>query len=115
MIGRNVKIIRKSKGMSVKELAEKSGYQSESAIIAIENGRTPSFEKTKDIANALGVSIAQLKGTNNPEDENNVNGILLPIANKMTESQLENWLYMGITILLADEKNPQWEEYKRRK
>lgn len=54
--------LRRSAGLSEAELAERAGYKNSAQIVAIENGSSePSFEKTKDIANALGVSINQLK------------------------------------------------------
>lgn len=58
-----VRTIRKSRKMTRAALAEKAGYESTSKITEIENGsRLPAYERIADLANALDVSIEQLKG-----------------------------------------------------
>lgn len=57
----SIKTIRKSLDMTEEELAKKAGYKTPSYIIAIENGSSPiAYDKVKDIANALGVSLNQV-------------------------------------------------------
>lgn len=60
-LGLRVKQLRKMKGMSMQELAEKAGYDSKSSIFRIENGQNDiSHRKLVQLANALGVSVKEL-------------------------------------------------------
>lgn len=57
-----VRTVRRSRGMSKEELAEKAGYEGAAIISAIENlSKDAAYGKIKDIANALDVSIEQIK------------------------------------------------------
>jgi transcriptional regulator with XRE-family HTH domain len=59
-IGMQLKKLRKTTGLSVKELAERAGV-SQSYIYAIEAGsRGANATKLSSIANALGVPVADL-------------------------------------------------------
>lgn len=59
----SIKSIRKSKGMTQLELANKVGYQ-RSMISEIERGhRTPSSTKLMALADALEVKVDELRGS----------------------------------------------------
>lgn len=60
-LGMRVRQMRKLKGMSMQELADKAGYDSKSSIFRIENGQNDiSHRKLVQLANALGVSVKDL-------------------------------------------------------
>lgn len=54
IIRRNVKSIRKSRGMTQAELADKAGV-AQAYVAQIEGGRTPSLETLVNLAEALNV------------------------------------------------------------
>lgn len=115
----SVSTIRKSRGMSRNELAEKAGYKSASAISSIENGSdSPSYEKVKDIANALEVSIAQLKLRGKIETDesgwpkfNESERIALylfaPILKSLDEEDIRALLHTAVRFC---EKDPAWKQ-----
>lgn len=120
-IGKNINIIRRSLGMSKEELASKSGYASSQVITGIENGNSePSYDKIKDLSNALGVSIYQLKGSKklyNLKDRNlNQSDWLAitmfsPILNSMTEDEQNKLFDYALLLLKAENKKPLWETF----
>lgn len=122
LIGRNIRIVRKSKGLSQYELAVKSGYKTGSFIEAIENGNsTPSFEKLKEIANALDVSISQLKPNEfiNVKDKNwlkleehevEAMNILAPMIKVLTEEDSDMIIDYIRVVLKANNKTPDWKK-----
>lgn len=125
-IGRNIKTIRTSLRMSQEELAEKAGYKNSAIIVAIENGNNePSYEKVKDIANALGVSIYQVRGQSRfRKVDNDKEGIfytdadvtaldlLSPLIYEMNGSELDKLLDYAIILLHAKGKKPHWKMSK---
>ena len=123
-IGRNVRTIRKSLGMSQEELAAKAGYKNSSFIVAIENGSTePSYEKIKDIANALNVSIYQVRGrqyVHKTTAEEKIYysdaevlalDMLAPMISAMSETEREKLMDFGILLLKAEGKEPKWKRF----
>lgn len=57
-----VSTIRESRGMTKEDLAKKAGYEGTGMITSIESAtKNPEYGKVKDLANALDVSIAQIK------------------------------------------------------
>ena len=119
-----VKTIRRSKSMSVSELAEKSGYD-EASIKKIENGTfLPDKDKKKDIdiANALGVSLDQLWGRKRfdtyssgqpklTEPEKTAITLLAPMYKALSEEGREHLINTSLLLLKAEGKTPSWEEY----
>lgn len=62
MIGKNIRRIRKSKGLKIKDLAEKTGY-SYGHIHRVENDiHIPKITTVIDIADVLDVSLDELVG-----------------------------------------------------
>lgn len=61
-LSQKLRRIRKEKGISQQELAQRLGYKSNSYIADIEKGKfIPSKEKLKKIAKALDISFSQIK------------------------------------------------------
>lgn len=62
MFGKKLRKIRKDKGVSQQDLAERLGYRTNSYIADIEKGKfIPSAKRLKEIAKALGVSFSGIK------------------------------------------------------
>lgn len=62
MVGKRIKMLRKERGLSLKELSKKTDI-SISFLSDIENGRSnPSLERLKDIAKGLNTTISYLLG-----------------------------------------------------
>ncbi len=60
--GQKLRRLREEKGISQQELAKKLGYKSNSYIFDIEKGSfTPSEDKLKRLAKALGIPSSRLK------------------------------------------------------
>ena len=128
-IARNLKAIRKSKHLTEMELAERSGYKSASVITGIENGSVmPSYEKIRDIATALNVSISQLKGTGKIElgkdgwprlTESERTGIFLlaPIIQSLDDEQVDDLISYALLLCKAEGREPAWKKpaYEKRK
>ena len=54
--------IRQSRGLTKEDLGKKAGYEGTAMITAIEEAKkNPEYSKVKDLANALDVSIEQLR------------------------------------------------------
>ena len=71
-VGDNLKRIRKERGLTQKDLAEKIGYSSQQAVARLENSDfAPRIETTERIADKLGVDIFELLADD--EDRNKVN------------------------------------------
>lgn len=67
---KNIKSIRKTIGMTQQELALKTGYSGKSMISRLEAGKVdPSHSKIYKLADALGVTYADLMGWEAPEDD----------------------------------------------
>lgn len=124
-IGRNIRVIRESLGMTQEELARKAGYKNGSAIAGIEHGSVfPAYEKIKDIANALGVSIYQIKGRTRkiPEKESYYTNadvialdLLSPMISEMSDEELDKLMDYGNLLLRANGKSPAWKKYEPKK
>lgn len=86
-LGEKIKRVRKSKGLSQKELAEKAGI-TQSALVAIEKNKTKNIflEVAKGIAKALNVSFDFLYET---DEENKIERFLEIIRQKEGELELE--------------------------
>lgn len=125
----NLRVIRTSLGMSEQELAEKAGYRSGTTITAIENGSTePSYEKVKDLANALGVSIGQLRGLGKietteegwpklTEAERTAHFIFGPILKSLDADGIRYLIDTGLLVCRAKGVVPEWKktEYQTKK
>lgn len=121
-IGRNIRTIRESLKMTQEELAEKAGYKNSAIIVAIENGNNePAYEKVKDIANALGVSIYQVKGQSKfrkvtgdgiyySEADLAALDLLSPLIYEMDGEELDRILDYAILVLHASGKKPHWKK-----
>ena len=62
MIGDNIRKARKSKGLKIKEISEKSGYAYNHISKIEHNHLTPKITTVIDISDVLGVSIDELVG-----------------------------------------------------
>lgn len=126
-IALNLKTIRKSLNLSQEEVAAKVGYKNASKIAEIENGNgDPSFEKIKDIANALGVSIYQLKGNNKKRETNGdpifyseadliALDLFSPILKVLDDAETEQLLDFALALTRAKDEKPRWKEPKFKK
>ena len=61
-IGESIRKIRKARGMTLKQLAEKSGYWDRHLQMIEVGDRTPKITTVIDIADVLGVSLDELVG-----------------------------------------------------
>lgn len=121
-LGISLRAIRESKGISREELAKLSGYQEPDMISAIENGnRGPAYGKVKDIANALDVSIEQLKAYGKisfsdkgwpilTESERTSLYVLGPIIESLDEEDVLKVIDYAITRCRAKGKEPKWKK-----
>ena len=86
-IGENIKYIRKSKGLTQKELAEKIGV-TDSAITKYEKGdREPNWKTLNKIAEALGVTINDLVKNEEKASNKNSIGIRFLDRNKLPDKK----------------------------
>lgn len=123
-----LRTIRKSKGMSKAELAEKAGYESASKITEIENGsRMPAYERIADLANALGVSIEQLKGFGRIEvsdkgyaklrdHERIALYLLAPLIRGLPDEDLRYLMDTALLLRIKNGTSPDWgmTEYQKK-
>lgn len=127
-LARNLRMIRKSLDMSEADLADKAGYKGSSFVVAIENESTePSYEKLKDIANALDVTIPQLKGIGRKietkedgwpkisESERTALSLFAPVIEVLDDDELNDLINVTLMICKASGKVPKWKkpEYKK--
>ena len=122
----HVRTIRKSKGMTEAELAEKAGYETKASIVSIENGnRLPGTGKKdvtdKDIANALDVSLNQLWGRKRiettasglaklSETEKTALTLMAPMMRAMSREGREHVINTALLILKAEQADARWEQ-----
>ena len=64
VIGSNLRKIMTAKGISAKDLASKTGISSTHLSYVVNNKRRPSFELLNGLADALGVTLAELVKNN---------------------------------------------------
>jgi transcriptional regulator with XRE-family HTH domain len=80
-IGRKIKYIRKNKGFSQKELAQKSGV-SQAYISAIENNvKNISLKTLKEICKGLGISVSEILSEDNKY--NKIDGIIQDLVKEI--------------------------------
>ena len=117
-----LRTIRKSKGLSKNELADLAGYESAAKITELENAnRLPSYEKTKDLANALGISIEQLKGYGKIElsdkgyakltdAERTALFLLAPMMQGLKDEDIRYLMDTAILLCKAEGTAPSWKQ-----
>lgn len=123
-IALHISTIRKSRGMSIAELAEKSGYEP-SMIRKLENANVlPARGKDKDLAKALDVSLDQLWGRKRfreymdngqpklTENERTALTLYAPILKSLSRERRLRLMEYALTMLEAEGKVPEWETYK---
>lgn len=122
-----LRAIRISRGYGKQQLAEKAGYESAQMVSGIENcTKAPSHVKIRDLANALDVSIEQLKGygkiqvgnTGWPvltEEERIGLYLFAPILRVLSDEDRTKLL--DYALLLCRNKEPEWRqtEYQKKK
>ena len=121
-LSRNLRVIRRSLGLSEQELAERAGYKNGAMIVAIENGSAePSYDKIRDLANALGVSIPQLRGSGRKiditeegwpklsESERMAISLFAPIIDSLDEFGIEHLLNTALLVCKANGVEPKWK------
>lgn len=128
-LARNLNFIRRSQGLSEQELAEKVGYKNGSHIVSIENETgDPSYEKIRDIANALDVSIPQLKGTGRKiemtnegwpkltESERTALTLFAPVLDALDEEGRRQLFDNTLLVLKGNGVVPKWKkaDYKNK-
>lgn len=118
----SVRTIRESRKMSRQELAGAAGYESSSMITSIENGtNSPSYDKVKDLANALGVTIAQLKCRGKidtdpsgwpklNESEKISLYLIAPMLKVLSDQDIEDILHITLKYCQASGKSPAWKQ-----
>lgn len=114
--------IRKSRGLSKEELAKRAGYDNPGAITGFENARkSPSYEKVKDLANALDVSIDQLKGYSKIKmsskgwpvlTDSEILGLYLfaPILESMSDKDIDDLIDFALRCLKTSGRDPAWKQ-----
>jgi len=118
----HVSTIRRSRGMTVSELAEASGYEP-SMIRKIENGNIlPAKGKDRALADALDISLDQLWGRRrkwefwddgNPklnESEKTALFLYAPIIKALTAEGRSQLIDHALTLLRAQGTVPEWEK-----
>lgn len=61
--GEKIKALRKARGLSQRQLAEKAGYANHTVLLKIENGTVdPPISRVCEIARALGVTLSDIAG-----------------------------------------------------
>ena len=114
--------IRESKGLSREELARMAGYETADMITAIENAnRAPAYEKIKDLANALDVSIEQLKAYGKlevsdkgwpklSESDKIALYVFGPILKSFDHEETQELLKAALRICRNSGKKPAWKQ-----
>ena len=123
-IALHVSTIRKSKGMSVAELAEASGYEP-SMIRKIENANIlPAKGKDKELADALDISLDQLWGRKKfrkfwedgqpvlNESERTAFTLYAPILKALSVERRLMLMDYALTQLAAQGVVPEWERHE---
>lgn len=117
-----VRTVRRSRGMSKEELAEKAGYKDTGMITAIENAsKDAAYDKVKDIANALDVSIDQLRCSGNigttasgkprlNEAEKIALYLIAPIIKDFTDDDVRQILDICLVFRRCKENVPEWRQ-----
>ena len=117
-----VRTIRRSRGLSRAELAEKAGYESQAIITAIESAnKNPDESKVIDLANALGVSIDLLKGYGKidltekgwpklSESEKIALYLVAPILRELNDEETRHLMDTGLLLLKAKGREPAWKK-----
>ena len=123
-IGMNIRAIREEQKISQEELAAKAGYKNSAIIVAIENGNSePAYDKIKDLANALGVSIYQVKGQNKfrkvsgegiyyNEAELKALDLFAPLIAEMDGEEVGKVVEYATMLLHAKNKKAHWQKPK---
>lgn len=106
-IGKNLREIRKSKNLTIRALAKKSGV-SPSYISDLENGKNnkPSIDTSIKLANALEVPPANLFGTKDFEVHELLEQLGMAAAeriNKINDKALDGMIAIGYYSSLDDE------------
>lgn len=122
-----VSTIRKTRRMSVNELAERAGYEP-STIRKIENGNfLPDKSKDIPLASALGISLDQLWGRKKFKDffdngqpklyeyEKVALTLFAPILKALSKEGKEKLLLAAETILLSENAEVEWDTYDKTK
>ena len=109
MTGKKIRELRKANNLTMNELAKKSGTAS-SYISDLENGKikNPSITKMEKIAEALGVSLDELRGKETYDKK-----VSRDIYNNMSEKDLINLLGLneeGFKSLSEDRRNDFFED-----
>lgn len=117
-----VRTVRRSRGMSKEELAEKAGYKDTGMITALENAsKDAAYDKVKDIANALDVSIDQLRCTGNigttangkprlTEAEKIAVYLIAPIIKDLPDDDIRQILDICLVYSRNKDKSPAWRQ-----
>lgn len=117
-----LRTIRRSRGLSRAELAEKAGYESQAIITAIESSsKNPDDSKVIDLANALDVSIEQLKGYGKieltdkgwpklSESEKIALYLVAPILRELNDEETRHLMDTGLLLLKAKGREPAWKK-----
>ena len=122
----HINTIRRCKGLTEAELAEKAGYATKSGIVALENGsRLPGKGRNdvtdKDIANALDISLDQLWGRRRlevtesslpkiSEVEKTALTLLAPMMKAMSKEGREDLITAALYIIKAEGAEVEWEQ-----
>jgi len=118
----HLKTIRCSLGLSEQDLADRAGYKSGTMITTIENASKEAEDsKMKDLANALDVSIGQLKGYRKIEQsekgwpilteaEKTALFLFAPILEVLDDRDKERLIDAALILCKAAGKIPAWEK-----
>jgi|GEM_PF-506983 hypothetical protein len=102
-LGFKIKKIRKSLGMTQRQLADKVNYSQTSTITKIENGSINiSNNKVHEIAIALGVSVSDLLEDNKPKINNDPYFIDTSFLNSEEQKELKSLLDMNIIMFMKN-------------
>nr|DAM85275.1 MAG TPA: helix-turn-helix domain protein [Caudoviricetes sp.] len=102
-LGFKIKKIRKSLGMTQRQLADKVNYSQTSTITKIENGSINiSNNKVHEIAKALGVNISDLLEDNKPKINNDPYFIDTSFLNSEEQQELKSLLDMNIIMFMKN-------------
>lgn len=102
-LGFKIKKIRKSLGMTQRQLADKVNYSQTSTITKIENGSINiSNNKVHEIAKALGVNISDLLEDNKPKINNDPYFIDTSFLNSEEQKELKSLLDMNIIMFMKN-------------
>lgn len=102
-LGFKIKKIRKSLGMTQRQLADKVNYSQTSTITKIENGSINiSNNKVHEIAKALGVNISDLLEDNKPKINNDPYFIDTSFLNSEEQKELKSLLDMNNIMFMKN-------------